>query len=178
MMRGTDRIPTTSSSRVARGLLAAAFALSISACGGEGTGGADGADTVDAAGDREAASAEPSVLFQQPQDGDTVSSPVNITFGSENIRVAAVPDTVDTPREGVIHYHLGLDTDCLAPGTTIPSADPWIHFGDGSNQIEMQLAPGQHRLTVQAGNDKHVTLSGDGMCRTISVTVTEGGQGG
>lgn len=170
MMRGTDRMAPTSSARAARGWLAAAFALSMAACGGEG---ADGADTADATGDTATASTAPSVFFQQPQDGDTVSSPVMITFGSENVRVAAVPDTVDTPREGVIHYHLGLDADCLAPGTTIPSADPWIHFGDGSNQIEMQLAPGEHRLTVQAGNDEHVTQ--DGMCQTISVTVTEGG---
>lgn len=167
MMRGTDRMVATSSARAARGLLAAAFALAMTACGGEGTDGADGAD---ATGDTASA---PSVFFQQPQDGDTVSSPVNLTFGSENVRVAAVPDTVDSPREGVIHYHLGVDADCLAPGTTIPSADPWIHFGDGSNQIEMQLAPGEHRLTVQAGNDEHVTQGG--MCQTITVTVTEGG---
>ena len=177
MMRSTDGSPASTTARAARGLLAAAFALSMSACGGEGAGG-DGADTAEAMEDTAAMSAGPRVFFQQPRDGDTVTSPVNITFGSENIRVAAVPDTVDTPREGTIHYHLGLDADCLPPGTTIPSADPWIHFGSGSNQIEMQLAPGEHRLTVQAGNDEHVTLSGEGMCQTISITVTEDGQGG
>ncbi len=148
--------------RAAGGLLAAAVAVSLSACGGgEGTDGADGAG------------AEPRVYFEQPADGATVTSPVLVVFGSENVRVAAVPDTVVQPRQGTIHYHLGVDTDCLPPGTTIPSADPWIHFGDGSNRIEMQLAPGRHRLAVQAGDDEHTTL--EGMCQRISVTVGEGG---
>ena len=48
-------------------------------------------------------------------------------------------------------------------------ADPWIHFGDGKNVIEMQLKPGTHRLAVQAGDDMHRTISG--MCEVISVTV-------
>lgn len=173
MRRGSDRFPTAVISRGALGLLAGVFALAVSACGGEGTGG-DGEMAEDTA----AASTEASVFFTQPADSATVTSPVQIVFGSENIEVAAVPDTVESPREGVVHYHLGVDTDCLAPGTTIPSADPWIHFGDGSNRIEMQLAPGQHRLTVQAGDDEHVTQSGSGMCQTITVEVEEGGGGG
>jgi Domain of unknown function (DUF4399) len=51
----------------------------------------------------------------------------------------------------------------------IPKADPWIHFGDGKNVIEMSLTPGQHRLAVQAGDDMHRTLPG--MCEVINVTV-------
>lgn len=144
--------------RGAVGLMALALAVSLAACGG-GEGG-DGA----------AADGGPRVYFEQPRDGASVTSPVRVVFGSENIEVAAVPDTVDEPRPGTIHYHLGLDTDCLEPGTRIPSADPWIHFGDGSNEIEMQLAPGDHTLTVQAGDDRHVTL--EGVCQTISITVT------
>ena len=51
----------------------------------------------------------------------------------------------------------------------IPKADPWIHFGDGKKVIEMSLAPGPHRLAVQAGDDLHRTLAG--MCQVINVTV-------
>ena len=69
----------------------------------------------------------------------------------------------------MIHYHLGVDTDCLATGVAIPKADPWIHFGDGKNVIEQALAPGPHRLAVQAGDDLHRTLPG--MCQVINVTV-------
>lgn len=147
--------------RGAAGMVALTLAASLAACGGGE--GSDGA----------AADGGPRVFFEQPRDGADVTSPVRVVFGSENIQVAAVPDTVDEPRPGTIHYHLGLDTDCLEPGTRIPSADPWIHFGDGSNEIEMQLAPGEHTLTVQAGDDEHVTR--EGLCQTISVTVAEEG---
>lgn len=173
MIRLRDRMPThpRPASAVTRrgGLLALALAVSLAACGGgEDTGGAPGADGAQSA---RATDAGPRVFFVQPEDGATVTSPVRLVFGSENIQVSAVPETVDEPREGTIHYHLGVDTDCLAPGTRIPNADPWIHFGDGSNEIEMQLSPGEHRLTVQAGNDQHVTPGG--MCQTITVDVTE-----
>lgn len=152
MIGESDGVRSFASARVARGLLVAAFAATLASCGGD---------------------AEPRVFFVQPEDGATVTSPVAAEFGSENVEVAAVPEEVDAPRRGVIHYHLGVDADCLPPGTRIPDADPWIHFGDGSNEIEMQLAPGEHRLTVQAGDDEHVTI--EGLCRTISVTVTEEG---
>ncbi len=112
---------------------------------------------------------EPRVFFEQPQDGETLTSPVMVVFGSENIQVGAVPDEVDQPREEVIHYHLGFNADCLPPGTVIPEADPWIHFGDGGNEIEMPLEPGQYRLTVQAGDDEHRTL--EGLCETIEITI-------
>lgn len=130
------------------GLLGLVFAVSGTACGGEG---------------------EPRVFFVEPEDGATVTSPVDVTFGAENIEIAAVPEEVEAPREGVVHYHLGVDTDCLPPGTRIPEADPWIHFGDGTNQIEMQLEPGEHRLAVQAGDDTHRTI--EGLCQTIAITV-------
>ena len=68
----------------------------------------------------------------------------------------------------MIHYHLGVDTDCLPAGTVIPKADPWVHFGDGKNVIEAQLTPGPHRLAVQAGDDMHRTLPG--LCEVINIT--------
>jgi hypothetical protein len=64
-----------------------------------------------------------------------------------------------------------VDTDCLPVGEVIPKANPWIHFGDGKSVIEMQLTPGPHKLAVQAGDDKHATMTG--LCETINITVTE-----
>ena len=115
---------------------------------------------------------EPRVSFSQPENGETVTSPVEVVFEAENVEIGAVPEVVETPRPGVVHYHLGVDASCLPPGEQIPQADPWIHFGDGSDRIEMQLAPGEHRLAVQAGDDEHRTI--EGLCETISITVTDG----
>ena len=112
------------------------------------------------------------VFFVSPKEGATVKSPVQFEFGSDMFTIAAVPaGEVTTVRAGTGHFHLGVDTDCLPVGEVIPKANPWIHFGDGKNVIEMQLTPGPHKLAVQAGDDKHATMAG--LCETINVTVTE-----
>ncbi|MBI4887881.1 MAG: DUF4399 domain-containing protein [Acidobacteria bacterium] len=118
------------------------------------------------------APAGPRVFFVQPQDGATVKSPVRLEFGAENFQIAAVPaGTVTESRPNMGHHHVGVDADCLPPGTAIPRAAPWVHFGDGKNVIEMQLPAGQHRLTLQIGDDMHRTQPD--LCATISVNVTE-----
>jgi hypothetical protein len=112
------------------------------------------------------------VFFMSPKNGATVKSPVNFEFGSEMFTIAAVPaGEVTDVRAGTGHYHLGVDTDCLPVGEVIPKADPWIHFGTGNNSIEMMLTPGPHKFAVQAGDDKHATMTG--LCETIEITVTE-----
>jgi hypothetical protein len=149
----------------------AAFALTAVACGGSAP---QPESSTPAAAPAEDHSQHPSgrVFFMQPTNGATVKSPVQFVFGSEQITIAAVPaGEVTTVREGTGHFHLGVDTDCLPVGAVIPKADPWIHFGDGKNTIEMQLKPGAHKFAVQAGDDKHATIAG--LCETISITVTE-----
>ena len=112
------------------------------------------------------------VFFIQPADGATVQSPVRLEFGAENFRIAAVPaGTVSDTRPDLGHHHVAVDADCLTPGTVIPMAAPWVHFGDGKNIIDMQLPPGSHRLTLQIGDDLHRTI--EGLCSTITVNVTE-----
>jgi hypothetical protein len=110
------------------------------------------------------------VYFAEPANGAMVKSPVHVVFASDKFTIAAVPQgEVKDVRAGTGHYHLGVDTKCLAPGTVIPKADPWIHFGMGNNSIDMQLTPGMHTLVVQAGDDKHTTITG--LCETITVNV-------
>ena len=145
--------------RIGKGLIIAALPLAIAACQGTTPSGT---------------SANGRVFFVSPKNGDTIKPMSTIQFGSEGVTVAAVPPGTLTPeqvRARTIHYHLGVDTDCLPAGQVIPKADPWIHFGDGKNVIEMSLKPGQHRLAVQAGDDMHRTL--EGQCEVISVTVAE-----
>lgn len=150
--------------RVVKGFVMAALTLSVAACGG--------ADAPPASSSNEAGAG--SVFFVSPKEGDTIKTMATIEFGSTGATVGAVPPGELTPeqvRPGIIHYHLGVDTDCLPAGTIIPKADPWIHFGDGKNVIEAQLPPGPHRLAVQAGDDMHRTLPD--MCEVINVTVQE-----
>lgn len=110
------------------------------------------------------------MYFAEPANGAMVKSPVHLVFASDQFAIAAVPQgEVKEVRPGTGHYHLGVDTKCLAPGTVIPKADPWIHFGMGNNTIDMQLTPGMHTLVVQAGDDKHTTITG--LCESITVNV-------
>ena len=114
------------------------------------------------------------VFFAEPKDGATVKSPVHIVFASDMLTIAAVPPGEIAPeavRANTGHYHLGVDIDCLPAGTVIPKANPWVHFGMGNNSIDMQLTPGSHKLVVQAGDDRHATMTG--LCEVINVTVTE-----
>ena len=117
--------------------------------------------------------AKPRVFFDEPKDGATVKSPVHLKFGIENYQLSPVPQgTVETARPGMGHHHVGVDQDCLAPGTTIVKGTPaWVHFGDGKAEIDMQLPPGQHKLSLQLGDDLHKTS--EGLCQTITVNVTE-----
>ena len=110
------------------------------------------------------------MFFVQPADGATVTSPVHLEFGAENFQITAVPQgTVTETRPALGHHHVAIDADCLPTGTAIPRAAPWVHFGDGKNVIDMQMPSGQHRLTLQVGDDLHRTI--EGLCSTITVNV-------
>jgi len=120
-----------------------------------------------------AQSSKPRIFFIEPKNGATVKSPVHLKFGIENYKIAAVPDgTVTTVRPGVGHYHVGVDQDCLKPAATIVKGTPsWVHFGKGDSEIDMQLTPGKHKLSLQLGDDLHNTVKG--LCSTITVNVTQ-----
>ena len=156
----------------------AALALSLAACGSETPPAAEAPEAAPAA----AADASHEghtmarVYFVEPTDGATLSSKaglVKFTFGSENYAIAAVPPgelTEADVRPDMGHFHLGVDQDCLPPNQEIPRGQPnWIHFGDGKNEIEMQVTPGQHKFSVQVGDDLHRTV--EGLCETITVNV-------
>lgn len=144
-----------------------ALVLGTGACGSEPPASAPAESTSAST----AAASRPRVFFVEPRDGARVKSPVHLQFGAESIQIAAVPTgTVETPRSGIGHHHVGVDTDCLEVGTEIPKAAPWVHFGTGTSEIDMQLPPGQHKLALQLGDDQHRTMTG--LCATISVNVT------
>jgi hypothetical protein len=159
--------------RAALPFAALALAVFVSACGGGSEAPAESTSAPPAATPAEPAMPTgPHVMFEEPADGATVKSPVHIKLQMMNYELAAVPQgTVETARSGMAHHHLGIDTQCLPAGETIPKASPWVHFGDGSTEMDMQLPPGDHTITAEAGDDLHKAI--EGMCTTITVHVTE-----
>lgn len=154
-------------------LLAAFVAMSCSSGGGGEEAAEPMADSepmahAEPASDMDGA---PRVWFVTPEDGATVTSPVQMEFGSENIKIEPKGDVHDMAG----HFHIGVNTECLPAGVIIPEADPWVHFGDGSSVIEMQLPPGEHTLVLQLGDGEHRTLDEPGLCQVITIVVEEGG---
>ena len=115
------------------------------------------------------------VYFVEPKDGTTLSSKslARFVFASDNYTIGAVPPGELKPeqvRPNIGHFHLGVDKECVPAGEVIVRGTPdWIHFGDGKNQIEMQLKPGKHTMSVQVGDDLHRAV--EGLCETITVNV-------
>src|SRR3954451_24131091 len=61
--------------------------------------------------------AKAKVMFLEPKNGATVTSPVHMKFGSSGTTISPVPaGDVKEPRPGMAHYHVGIDQPCLAPG--------------------------------------------------------------
>lgn len=104
------------------------------------------------------------VSFVEPQDGETVSSPVQVRMQSEEIRIEEAGEV----REGAGHFHIMVDTDCVEPGETIPEDDQHLHFGDASTETSIELTPGEHTLCLQVGDGRHTALDATD---EISVTV-------
>ena len=126
---------------------------------------------VAGASTKSTAAKKPRVFFIEPKNNATVTSPVQMKFGSEGIEISPVPKgELTKTRPGVAHYHVGVDEACLPAGKAIVKGTPsWVHLGDGSNVFEAQLTPGKHKLALQLGDDLHVTMPGT--CTVIAVTV-------
>lgn len=155
-----------------KGVIAVAALMTVGAvaCGG----GAEPAGGSEPAAAAEAPAAEPRVFFVAPRNetDHPTELPLGFTFGVENFEISPVPEEAGTPRPALGHYHLGVNAECLPAGEIIPAADPWVHFGDGSDGMEMTLEDGEYRFSVQIGDDEHRTI--EGLCETITVRMESG----
>ena len=144
------------------------------ACSSDGENGEEAATEEAAHGEEHEmteGSSAPRIWFIQPEQEAVVTSPVAFEFGSENFIVEPRGD--GEVHAGAGHHHIGVNTECLPAGELIPEANPWVHFGDGSAAIEMQLPPGEHTLTIQIGDGEHRTLDEPGLCESITINVVE-----
>jgi hypothetical protein len=129
-----------------RGVLILAV-LFAAACGGGENGNGNGA----------------SVSIASPEDGATVQSPVTVTMEAEGLEIEPAGEV----REGAGHLHLMVDADCVSAAETIPADDAHRHLADGSDEVELELEPGEHTLCAQAGDGVHQALDA-----THEITIT------
>ena len=107
------------------------------------------------------------VFFANLEDGQVVTSPLTVEFGVEGMEV--VP--AGTIEENKGHHHLLIDHDFTLAGVVVPPADStMLHFGKGQLSTQINLAPGDHKLTMQFANGVHMSY-GEKMSATINVSV-------
>jgi hypothetical protein len=161
--------------RFVNGVVYAGLALWLAGCGSNTPQETESADTPAAADASHEGHQMARVFFVEPKDGATVSSkqPVKFVFGQEGYTIAAVPEgeiTEAQVRPNMGHFHLGVDKECVPAGQEIVRGQPdWVHFGTGTDNIEMSLTPGQHTFAVQVGDDLHRAV--EGLCQTITINV-------
>jgi len=87
-----------------------------------------------------------------PPDGATVENPVRVLFGLRGAGI--VPAGIE--REGAGHHHLLIDAALPDLNGAIPSDENHRHFGAGQTEVEIELAPGSHRLQLLLGDERHI----------------------
>ena len=108
------------------------------------------------------------VMFTEPADGATVSSPVKVVMGVEGAEVKPAGELA----KGTGHHHIIVNGKAIEAGTVVPKDDTHIHFGDGSTETELELPAGEHTLTLQFADGMHRSY-GKPLSATITVTVGE-----
>lgn len=106
------------------------------------------------------------VFFANLKDGDTVSSPVRVQFGAENIGIAPAGQVV----ENAGHHHLIIDADMPDPSKPIPADAQHLHYGQGQTEATIELPPGQHTLQLVMGDHLHIPF--DPVIASEKITIT------
>ncbi len=108
------------------------------------------------------------VYFVSPNDGDVVSSPVQVEFGLENMQVS--PAGIDLPFAG--HHHILINMDELPDlSQPLPATDSLVHFGGGQTGTTLDLPPGEHTLQLVLGNHLHIPHAEPVVSEKITITV-------
>lgn len=106
------------------------------------------------------------VFFVEPADGAEVSSPVKVKMGVEGMGINPAGEL----KPGTGHHHIIIDGKAPEKGAAVPADETHIHYGKGQTETELELAPGEHTLTMQLANGHHMSY-GPQMSTTIKITV-------
>lgn len=110
----------------------------------------------------------PRAFIVSPLEGASVTSPVKVVFGLENM--AVIP--AGTPHDNGGHHHLIVDRDLPDLSMPIPmDSKQIIHFGKGQTETTIDLPPGKHTLQLLIGDFAHRPHSSPVHSQKITVIV-------
>jgi hypothetical protein len=150
-------------------LLLATTAL-VSGCSGEApdsNGATDGSVPAAAAMARSPAPPGATVFIFSPENGATLSSPVQVKFGVSGIAIAPAGQM----QANAGHHHLLIDTALQNPDQPLPKDAGHIHYGKGQTEALVELEPGQHTLQLVLGDGNHVPHDPPIVSRIVTITV-------
>ncbi|NDR59344.1 DUF4399 domain-containing protein [Aliiruegeria sabulilitoris] len=115
------------------------------------------------------------VFFANIENGATVSSPVEIQFGLDGMKVAPA----GTEMENTGHHHVLIDRPPLGEGEdgadellySLPADENHVHFGKGQTEVSLELAPGAHTLQLVLGDHNHIPHDPPVVSDVITITV-------
>ncbi len=108
------------------------------------------------------------VFFIGIEDGDRVSSPVQVRMGVEDLTV----EPANGIREGFGHHHILVDVGLTPAGQEIPKDIRHLHFGKAQTEAAIELEPGDHTLRLLFANGEHVPYDPT-ISEVITINVTE-----
>ena len=95
----------------------------------------------------------PQVYIISPENGDEVTSPFTVKFGSKSVDIVAAG--VEMKNSG--HHHLLVNLNSLPDmSLPIPADSNHLHFGGGQTETVLTLEPGVHSLQLLLGDFAHV----------------------
>lgn len=122
--------------------------------------------TTPACGGRDTGEAEAEVFFKNLKTGDTVSSPVKVEMGVRGMIVQPAGKVV----AGTGHHHILINQGSMSSGAVIPNDETHRHYGKGQTEAELELEPGEYRLTLQFANGVHESY-GEALSASVVITV-------
>ncbi len=119
-----------------------------------------------ACGGRDTGEAEAEVFFKNLKTGDFVSSPVKVEMGVRGMTVQPAGEVV----AGTGHHHILINRGSMSSGAIIPNDETHRHYGKGQTEAELELEPGEYRLTLQFANGAHESY-GEALSASVVITV-------
>ncbi len=161
----------------AQAIVTVLFAPLLFVTGGCGPKASENEKSAEAAADAPEVPPAAKVWFVSPEDGAEIKGPavdgkvkVPVEMGVGGIEVKPAGEAI----KGTGHHHIVIDGEPVAAGVEVPKNDTHIHYGGGQTEAELELAPGEHTLTMQFADGLHISY-GEKLSNTIKITVVAEG---
>jgi len=106
------------------------------------------------------------VLFKNINEGDTLESPFVVEMGVVGMKIKPAGEL----EAGTGHHHIILNKDFMKYGEIIPMDSNHLHYGKSDTIVTLDLAPGDHKLTLQFANGMHMSY-GKQFSKSINIYV-------